>query len=67
MREYADLREIARSTKDNYQIEVLTQKLKETDREYKAKSQEVGFMISGKLVRMRNNNDELYEVKEYIS
>jgi hypothetical protein len=24
-------------------------------------------MISGKLVRMRNNNDELFEVKEYIS
>jgi hypothetical protein len=67
LREYADLREIARSMKDNYQIEVLTQKLKETDRDYKAISQEVGFMISGKLVRMRNNNDELFEVKEYIS
>ena len=67
MREYADLREIARSTGDNYQFEVLTSKLKETDREYKAISQEVGFLISGKLVRRRNNNDELFEVKEYIS
>jgi hypothetical protein len=55
------------SENDIHQVEALRQKLKQTDREFQRIAQEVRFLISGRLVRLRNNQVDLFEVKEYLS
>jgi len=44
---------------------MLSEKLKELDRQFQTISQEIRFEISGRLVKYRNSQDELFEVKEY--
>jgi hypothetical protein len=65
IREYQALIEISINTNDKFEVERLSEKMKNADKEFKELATVIQVAIIGRLVWLKHDPDKIFEVKTY--